>query len=174
MKQVNNLLRFDGVWINTGSLAFFHADPTWCLSDDEFLLAVERNGFEILAADRHEIPYLTSPHSAHGRMERILTFAARKVRPVPLPPRDPYLPAWLRDTALPVPCAAGIVGNATNHILIAEVLSAIDGKRTIDAIVRQIAARYELGTDETLLAVKRILTEQWERSASAGSDWGER
>lgn len=166
MASINDLLPLDGVWVNTGSLAFFHADPTWCLSEDEFMCAVERTGFEILAVDRHEIPYLMSPHSSHGRIERILTFAARKIRSVPRPKRDPYLPEWLRVTCLPVPRAGDIVNHATNNILIAEVLSAVDGKLSIDAIVGQIAARYELGTEETLLAVRRILTDHWEGSVS--------
>ncbi len=168
---INRILTQGGVWINTGSLAFFHRDESWCFSEEEVLEMVAENGFEILAAERRTVPYLQSPHSAHGRTENILSFSARKVRDVDPPAAYSYLPDWILDTSQPIPSSTESAVNSSNHMLMAQVLAAIDGKRTINQIGRMVARQYGLGIPETIHAVKHILVDAWEDSNMARSSW---
>lgn len=165
--HINRCLDDSGIWVNTGSLAFFHRNEAWRYSEEEMLELIEQNGFEILAAERQTVPYLQSPHSAHGRVEKILSFSARKVRNIEVPAPRPYLPEWILDTSLPVPTSTEIGVSSSHYLLKAQVLATVDGKRTINQIARILARQYGLGKRETIQAVTRILTDDWEHSIRA-------
>lgn len=167
--QLNRMLKTGGVWVNSGSLAFFHGDESWCFSEEEVLELVEKNGFEILSSERRSIPYLQSPHSAHGRVEKIFSFSAVKVKDVKAPVRQSYLPKWILDTSRPVPSSTESAISSSNHLLTAQVLAAIDGKRTINQIGRHLARQYGLGKTETVHAVRRILVDAWEETSVGGA-----
>lgn len=169
--HLNRTLTQGGVWVNTGSLAFFHRDQSWCYSEEEVLEMVEDNGFEILSIDRRTVPYLQSPISAHGRTERILSFCARKLSDVEPPELFSYFPDWILDTSRAVPSSPETVFSSSSHLLTAQVLAAIDGKRTINQIGHLIASQYDLGTPEAIHAVKRILVDAYEDTVAAGSAW---
>lgn len=157
--HVNRLLPKDGVWVNTGSLAFFDDDPCRCYSEAEVLKVVEENGFELLALDHRTVPYLQSPHSANGRVERIVSFAAKKRRDVKATRPVPLLPDWILDTTRPVPSSMETTLASSSYLLTAQVLAAVDGKRSINAIGKLVARQYDLSTEECVLAIKRILKE---------------
>ncbi len=163
--RINQLLKHGGVWVNSGSLAFFHRDESWCFSEEEVLELVEENGFEILTAERRAVPYLQSPHSAHGRTEKIFSFSAVKTKDIDVPSSQSYLPRWVLDTTRSVPASTYSAVGSFNHLLTAKVLAAIDGKRTINQIGRQLAKQYGLGKAETIHAVRRILVDAWEESS---------
>jgi len=63
--QVNRLLKVGGLWVNTGSLAFFHSDQQWNYSQEEVLDLLKKYGFSDIQISRRKINYLNSPHSAH-------------------------------------------------------------------------------------------------------------
>lgn len=170
--RVNQCVRNGGIWVNAGSLAFFHKNEAWRYSQEEVLELLEQNGFEILAADRETVPYLQSPDSAYARFENMFSFAARKVRDVEVSPPTPYLPPWVLDSSLPVPSATETAVNSSNHLLKAQVLASIDGRRTIRQIGRIISRQYGLGKRETIHAVTRILIEAWERSGTGDLEKG--
>ncbi len=169
--RINRTLVKDGVWANTGSLAFFHRDASWCYSEEEVVEIIEESGFEILSIDRRTVRYLQSPISAHGRTERIFSFSARKLRDVEMPKQHSYLPDWILDTSQPIPSLAEIIVASSSHLLTAQVLAAIDGKRTINQIGHLIATEYDLGMPEAIHAVKRILIDAHEDTTAAGSAW---
>jgi len=169
--QVNRLLRDDGIWLNTGSLAFFHENPRRCYSEDEVLEIVEQNGFEIIAIDHRTIPYLQSPHSAHGRIERIVSFAARKTATVCCPSEPTRLPDWLLDVTRPVPGSAELVVESSSYLFVAQVTAAIDGKRSIQAIARMVAREYNLDLDQCVHAVSRILVDAYEGNTAHSLSW---
>ena len=169
--RINRILPQGGLWINTGSLAFFHRDETWCYSEEEVLEIAVENGFEILAVERRTVEYLRSPYSAHGRTEKILSFSTRKVRDVGPGATYSYLPTWILDASQPIPSSTECAISSSNHMLTAQVLAAIDGKRTINQISRMVASQYGLGSAETIHAVKRVLVDAWEASNIASSDW---
>jgi SAM-dependent methyltransferase len=162
LPQLSQKLVNGGVWVNSGSLAFFHHEEAWCYSEEELLELLDECGFELLACERRSLAYLHSPHSAHGRTENILSFSARKVKTVDAPGRQDYLPDWVLDTSLPVPSSPETEIRSSNHLLSAQILAAIDGKRTIGQIGRMLARQYGLGTRETVHAVRQVLTNAWE------------
>lgn len=159
---VNRLLPEGGLWVNTGSLAFFREDPCQCYSESETLALVERNGFEIVAVDRRTVPYLCSPHSAHGRTERLMSFTAKKHRNVAPNRRASRMPEWILDPTQPVPSTTDSVLASSSHLLLAQVLAAVDGKRSITAISKLVAREYDLTEQECMHAVQRILIDRWE------------
>ena len=169
MPQINRLLTLGGVWVNSGSLAFFHKDESWCFSEEEVLELLEENGFEIVKAERRTVPYLRSPHSAHGRTENIFSFSARKTEDVAAPAPESFLPQWILDTSRPVPASTESAIGSSKHLLTAQVLASTDGKRTINQIGRYLARQYGLGKAETIHAVRRILIDAWEETGSGRS-----
>jgi len=170
--RINQLIPVGGVWVNTGSLAFFHREASWCYSEEEVLGLVEENGFEILSMERQTIQYLQSPLSAQGRTENVLSFCARKYDDAGIPQTCSYLPGWITDTSQPVPTSADLIASSSSHLLSAQVLATIDGKRTINQISRAVASQYGLGTPETIHAVKRILVDAWEENCFEEPDDG--
>lgn len=167
--HVNRALKPGGVWTNTGSLAFFHKDESWRYSEEEVLELLEQSGFEVVAAKRQSVPYLQSPHCSHGRTEKILSFSAKKTHTINCPAAASELPKWILDTSRPVPSSTESAVSASNHLLQAQVLAAIDGKRTINQIGRLVARQYGLGKKETIHAVKRILVDAWDEMSVVDS-----
>lgn len=159
---LNRVLKKGGIWVNTGSLAFFHKDPSWCYSEEEVLELIKAAGFEILSSERRKHRYLQSPHSAHRRVENVLTFSARKTKTVG--PRHHYehLPQWILDIDEPIPEHFEFSVASSNHLLSAQVLAAINGKRTIDEIGKLLSKQYGLERSEAENAVRRILVELYE------------
>jgi hypothetical protein len=170
VRVVNRSLKIGGVWLNTGSLAFFHRNEAWCYSEEEVLKLVTANGFEVMATERMDIPYLQSPVSAHGRVERAFSFSARKIAGAETPKLPRYLPSWFLEPDRVVPDLDEFVAAAAHHLLKAHVLSAVDGRRTVDEIAWLIARRYELQHSEAKGAVQRILIELYESSSIPKDD----
>src|SRR5262249_21794483 len=78
--RVSSLLADGGRWINFGSLSFHDPDPSARFGVDECVAALEDNGFGAVAVEEHDIPYMCSPASRHGRRERIVAWRAVKQR----------------------------------------------------------------------------------------------
>ena len=165
--QINRLLRKGGIWLNTGSLAFFHADEGWRYSDSEVQAVLKASGFEIYQTARRNVSYLRSPLSAHGRIENVYSFSARKVREVPAPEPHHCVPQWIRATDQKIPELPEFLIASSNHLLKTQVLAAIDGKRSIDEIGDRIAQQYGLDPREATLAVARIVLEEYENGIEA-------
>lgn len=157
LPQINRLLPIGGIWLNTGSLAFAHKNQRWCYSEEETLELVEQQGFEVTQVQRDTIPYLQSPHSAHGRTETILSFCAKKIADHPVRLLPAYIPDWALQLELSVPATPLIAGAAARHLLIAQILAAIDGQRSIDEIGILIAKKYDLSKKSATAAVRQIL-----------------
>jgi hypothetical protein len=172
MRRVSQLLGKDGVWVNTGSLAFFHSDEAWRYSEEEVLELLAQNGFEVLASTRRTAPYLQSPSSAHGRSENTFSFSAKKIRGTGKPPRYEHLPTWIRETSVPIPESSQFLVASSTHLLQAQVMGSIDGRRSVEDIAGLVANQYGLPLDETMRAVVRILVEAYEDRSSAGSNEG--
>ncbi len=164
-RRVNAQLPVGGVWINTGSVAFADADPARQYSREEVLDLVESAGFEIVSASSETTPYLCSPLSAHGRQEEVFSFAARKLAPCDAPETHAVLPAWLRDTRLPVPTDAVRDVASSRHLLLAQVLGAADGQRSVAEIGALLAQHHGLSPEEATHVVRRIFAEQAEERA---------
>ena len=162
--RINEKLAIGGSWLNTGSLAFFHKNQSWCYSEEEVVELIEKNGFEILSVKRSTINYMHSPLSAHGRVENVFSFNARKIKDVVVPKIFEYLPDWIRDTTKPVVKQYEQEIASSKHLLEAQVLGAIDGQRSVEQIGGLVAKQYNLQLDEATHAVRRILVNYYEEN----------
>lgn len=160
--RINRCIREGGIWLNTGSLAFFHKQASWCYSEEEVVELLEKNGFELIAADRSTISYMKSPLSAHGRTENIFSFCARKIKNVIQPKKYEYLPIWIRNTTEAIPKQIDYELNSSKHLLQAQVLGAIDGSRSIEQIGELVAKQYNLEITESITAVRQIMIDSFE------------
>ncbi|MEM7283686.1 MAG: hypothetical protein AAF438_18880, partial [Pseudomonadota bacterium] len=161
-RTVNNLLTQDGVWANTGSLAFFHNNEDWRYSEEELLEVLADSGFEVTHHEWVRQPYLQSPHSGHHRTEAVFSFSAKKRTHLLRQASEVFLPNWLTDQKQPVPSDAEYLVTSSSHLLKAQIMSAIDGKRSLDDIAHLVARQYQLDPGEALQAVQRILVDHYE------------
>jgi hypothetical protein len=129
--RVNTLLSDGGHWLNFGSLSFHDADPAARYGTDECRAALEENGFDSVALEEREIPYLSSPASRHARRERIVTWSARKCADVKKVPRHQALPDWLVRGTDPVPLDDAFRSQVAATRIHAFLMSMIDGRRSI-------------------------------------------
>ncbi|MFK8027836.1 MAG: hypothetical protein AB8C40_07235 [Gammaproteobacteria bacterium] len=155
--RVNCLLKTGGMWINTGSLAFFHSDPVWNYSQEEIVDLLKKHGFANIQIKRTEINYLNSPHSAHGRIENVFSFSAKKKFDSIAVEKFNYLPDWINNHSISIPNQAELMAASSKHLLQAQVLSAIDGERSIEAIADLLAKQYDMAVDDAIAAVRQIL-----------------
>jgi hypothetical protein len=166
VRAVNRLLGIGGIWINTGSLAFFHRNEAWRYSQEEVLDIVKANGFEILDVQRSAVPYLQSPASGYGRIERVLSFSARKLADAQARATRPALPEWLLESGGSVPDLDEFAVASASHWLQAQVLAAVNGHRTIDQIAFLLAKQHGFQRSEAAAAVRRILLDLYETSVT--------
>jgi hypothetical protein len=160
--RVNRLLGEGGLWLNTGSLAFFHREEAWCHGLDEVPSVLEAGGFEVVALERRPLPYLQSPASGHGRIESVVSFSARKVRALREPAPHHSLPDWILETGKAIPPSDALSIACSTHWLTAQVLGAVDGQRSIEDVGAAISRSLDMPLPVAVQAVRRILTETFE------------
>ncbi len=155
--QVNRLLKVGRLWVNTGSLAFLHSKQQWNYSQEEVVDLLKKYGFDDIQVNRSKINYLNSPHSAHGRIENVFSFSAKKkFDSLPLRKFN-YLPDWINDHSTSIPNQDELMVHSSKHLLQAQVLSAIDGERSIIKIAKLLAKQYDMSEDSAIAAVRQIL-----------------
>jgi SAM-dependent methyltransferase len=140
ISTAHRLLKPSGRWLNTGPLRYTPQVPVARRYTREELFALaERAGFRIGPWTASSRPSLVSKHIGRGKVEWVMTVAARKLDAVR--PASDGPPAWLLFRHVPVPAFAGqsLVWNPDP--LVQTVMSSIDGQRTLDDIARLVAAR---------------------------------
>ncbi|MDW3094495.1 MAG: class I SAM-dependent methyltransferase [Gammaproteobacteria bacterium] len=155
--RVNRLLKVGGLWINSGSLAFFHKNQQCNYSQEEVIDSLKKFGFDDVKVARTKINYLNSPHSAHGRIEEVFSFSAKKKFDSAVPNNFTYFPEWVNDVNLSIPNHAELMAESSKHLLQAQVLSAINGQRSIIDIAQLLAKQYDMSEDSAISAVRQIL-----------------
>jgi transcription elongation factor Elf1 len=155
--QVNRLLKAGGLWVNTGSLAFFHNNQQLNYSQEEVVDLLRKYGFDDIKVNRAKINYLNSPHSAHGRIENVFSFSAKKKFDSLPTKKFNYLPDWINNQHVSIPNLADLLALSSKHLLQAQVLSAINGERSIIKIAELLAKQYEMSEDSAIAAVRQIL-----------------
>ena len=154
---MNRLLKVSGLWVNTGSLAFLHSKQQWNYSQEEVVDLLRTYGFDDIQVNRSKINYLNSPHSAHGRIENVFSFSAKKKFDSPPLRKFNYLPDWINDHSASIPNQAELMVHSSKLLLQAQVLSAIDGERSIIKIAELLAKQYDMSGDSAIAAVRQIL-----------------
>jgi len=162
--RVNRLLRPGGAWLNFGSLAFSQRESTQRLGPAEVLATLQSNGFEIVQQRDADLPYMQSPLSRHGRIERVFGFHARKGAEVADPDAAYNLPAWLADSSQPVPLLPHFQTQAIANRIFAFVMALIDGQRSIGEIAAYLVEQRLMQPGEAEPAVRSFLIQLFEES----------
>lgn len=162
--RINRLLPIGGSWVNFGSVAFAQSDPALCHSSEELLEIVAASGFEVLAQREDELPYMQSPASRHGRIERTLSFRAAKRAEVADPGPAWSLPDWLADGSLPVPRLPHFETQGLVTRIYAFVLALVDGRRSSRDIAAYLVEQKLMDPADAESAVRSFLTQLFEES----------
>ncbi len=163
-RRINRLLATNGRWVIFGSLAFEHADPLERRSLPEVEDCIRESGFDVVTVTEAEIPYLQSPASRHGRVERVVAIGATKVRDVPSPPRHVALPDWLTLGNAPVPLLESFKLQAMTTRIYAFVMAMIDGRRSVKDMARLMDERKLMPRDEAEAAIRGFLIKMFDEA----------
>lgn len=163
-RQLNRVLKMGGHWLNFGSFAFLHRDPAICYSKEEVFETLEKAGFETQRQVEKEIPYLQSPYSCQKRFENVLAFSAKKVREVEEYEALTYLPEWITDSSQEIPEMDAFKSYLFINQIQFEVLRAVDGNVSIDAIAEQIMKKYRMKREQAVEAVRSFFTKIYEEN----------
>jgi SAM-dependent methyltransferase len=134
ISSIHRLLRPGGRWINVGPLVYRPAvSVVHRFSREELFDLAVHAGFHIDDWRSESMPYLVSKLNGRGKVEWVLAFAATKT--------DAGSDEWLLFRHLPIPTFPGQSMFSSDDPAIQMVVSAIDGRRTLDDIARLIAAQ---------------------------------
>lgn len=155
--RVNGLLRSGGAWINFGSLAFAQADRRRRFCIEEACEIVGTSGFALIETSEATIPYMQSPASRHGRVERALAWYARKECATAPIEEHSTLPEWLLHGDRPVPLLESFSVQAVSTRILAFLMSLIDGRRTVQDMARLLIEQRLMTSQDAEPAVRRFL-----------------
>ena len=167
--RINALLAPGGRWLNFGSLSFHVADASARYSLEECVAVIEENGFAAPTVTEHEIPYLCSPASRHGRRERVVAWNAAKARDAKKLPRYEALPDWLVRGTDPVPLSESFRVQAMSTQIYAFIMSLIDGRRSVKDIAKPIVEQRLMTEQEAEPAIRTFLTKMYDDSRRGSS-----
>jgi len=167
-RSINRLLANGGVWINSGTHVFESGDELTRFLPEELREIFAAEGFAIEQESFDEIVYLKSPASCHGRLERIWTFRARKVRTVDRPTPHVNVPDWLMDLNKPVPELEYFRGMQRQWGLWAELSGQVDGKTSIAEAALNFGKKYGLPDADALGSAVGFFGQLYEESRRAG------
>jgi uncharacterized protein YbaR (Trm112 family) len=167
--RINALLAPAGRWLNFGSLSFHVADAAARYGLDECAAVIEENGFAAPVVAEHEIPYLCSPASRHGRRERVVAWNAAKRRDVKKLPRYEALPDWIVRGTDPVPLAESFRAQAMSTRIHAFIMSLIDGRRSLKDIAKLIVEQRLMEQHEAEPAIRAFLIKMYDDSRRGSS-----
>lgn len=166
-RRMNYSLRMKGEWINLGPLGFGYGLESIHYSPTEIQELLTNAGFDILEWQERSLPYLQSPHSGHWRQEKIWAFRACKMRKGKDPGKYSYLPSWLEDFDLPIP-KEGYLDSVSNQSRFQfEVLTAIDGYRSINAVSQLMSAHYKMTKQMATESLIYFLTRLYEEAVQS-------
>jgi hypothetical protein len=164
---INRLLAPGGRWVNFGSLAFPWRRPGLKYGPEEIADVVREAGFEVGLQRDATLPYMRSPASRHARLETVALFAADKRRRGPREPAADATPPWLRDSSLPVPRSESLALAADASRIQAVLLALVDGRRSVDDLVRIVAEQGLLPAAQAASAVRGLLNRLHESAGRA-------
>jgi ubiquinone/menaquinone biosynthesis C-methylase UbiE/uncharacterized protein YbaR (Trm112 family) len=162
--RINRLLKSAGRWVNFGSLAFASHRKARCYSPEEVKAIVAEQGFSDPYVSQATIPYMNSPASRHGRLERVFTFSAYKERDAGRPERHKSLPDWLVTGDDPVPLTPSFRQQAMSTQIYSFIMSLIDGKRSIKDMAAVLEKQRLMTRDEAIPAIRTFLTKMYDDS----------
>lgn len=169
LPRINGLLRDGGIWIHHGSVAFDRPDPAERLTLEELAERSGDAGFTEVSCSERRQPYMDCPDSRHGRVEWVVTLAARKVRHVAPAARHQHLPDWIARGRSPIPALPAFRNQAMTTKIHAYIMSLIDGKRTLEDMARILEEQRLMERQEAETALRGFLIKMNEEAARAGA-----
>ncbi len=162
--RINQLLVKDGRWLNFGSLAFSGSKRAKHYSPEEVKAIVAEAGFSDPYVSQKTIPYMCSPASRHGRMEKTFSFSAYKEKNTKAPARHRALPDWIVTGKEPVPLTQSFRTQAMTTQIYAFIMSLIDGRRSIQDMAKVLEQQQLMSRDEAAEAIRNFLTKMYDDS----------
>lgn len=157
--QINSVLKPGGTWMNYGPLNFSRQRliDNWTLQ--EIMTQVQKVGF---SADHHEysqVPHLQNPHSAHGRLDYVLTFCAQKIEDceVPADSLSDGLPEWIQNPHLPIEAPLALQELQASLRFSYELSTKLESGLTLAELATFLSAQQKIPFEQSELLVKNIL-----------------
>ncbi len=159
LRQLNQCVPIGGRWINFGSLVFNQKRDALCYSIEEVQAIALQQGFEISDVAEHEIPYLKSPYNAGYRMERVWSWSAKKIADVKALQSPQVLPAWILDSAQPIPSAQYFQQFSFTNRVYSQLAAEVDGKTSIVKIAKKFSRQNKMDEAEGLHLVSEFFAD---------------
>ncbi len=153
----------DGTWIFIGPTAFSFTELKHCLSREEYIRLIEDNGFKVEKFLHPIQPYMQSPHSCHGRIEKTLFVVAKKIKDTDPVEQIEYLPEWLTNADQQIPKFREIASLVQKHSIPQFVLSRVDGENSISDIAKELAGSYGLSEEEAVNSLQNFFVAIFEQ-----------
>jgi hypothetical protein len=162
IRTLHALLKPHGTWVQLGPLGFRRRSKRANLTAEELAELTLTQGFEIKQIEGAFLPYIQSPAESGLRTEWITAFSA--VRDSQAASRLPLegLPSWLTHPNEAIPKLKSIETSLYVHRLYAEVLTMIDGKRSIEDVAGLLNQNFSLEASEALGVARRFFRSAWE------------
>lgn len=162
ISSLHRLLKPGGRWVNLGPLKYDLDVPvSRRFAREELFDLAKRAGFRTGSSKSATLPYLVSRLNGRGKVEWVLAFSAIRLEAPESgsgPDTDP--PPWLVFRHLPIPTFEGQALFWSEASMIRMVVSAIDGRRTLDDIARRVAERADqpdISMSQIRIAVRQCL-----------------
>lgn len=170
LPRIATVLKPGGTWLNFGSLAFSHSRFSKQYSLEEVFEIAEQSGFKIASRESAVIPYMQSPASNHGRLERVTVFSATRYdskSPQGKTKAFNFLPDWLTDSQKPIPRDPAIDTFQITHQTFVDVTQLIDGKRPLEQIAEIFSTKHQIAFEDAKEALTQFLANLYEQQQSA-------
>lgn len=162
ISTLHRMLKPGGRWVNMGPLKYSLDVPfARRFAREELFELAERAGFRLGPWESKAGPYLVSRLNGRGKVEWVLAFSATKLEAAEesSSPGD-RPPSWLVFRHLPIPTFEGQALFWSEAATVRMVVSAIDGRRTLDDIALLVAERAgqtDISTSQVRIAVRQCL-----------------
>ena len=162
ISTLHRLLRPGGRWVNLGPLKYDLDVPVSLrYARQELFDLAELAGFRIGPWTTETVPHLVSRLNGRGKVEWVLAFSATKLASSDKRTRSEQAPPpWLVFRHLPIPTFEGQTLFWSDAATVRMVVTAIDGRRTLDdiaAMVAQRAGQPDISMSQVRTAVRQCL-----------------
>lgn len=169
MASVNRSLQMEGVWLNFGSLAFFHSDFGKCYSVEEVEDLLAEWGFALLERGRFELPYLNSPLSSQKRFESVYGFAAKKIAHCTSQAPASHKPGWLTDHSIPIPLLPAFQRLVAANQLFVHMIGLIDGRQSIATLAEKVAPTVGVSPQAAQALIEQVLFDLVQKTSKSSA-----
>lgn len=140
-----------GVWVNSGSWHFSFRNEVENPSLAEAAELAATCGWNPLANEFQEIPYLQSAYDSHRRYETVTQFVwERNAAAISHRPPIDDRADWIRNPKMAVPNLDIFATGTEIHAVMALILSRVDGQRSLEEIAVLLAAENGLTPEQSL------------------------